>query len=381
MEIGINELAEQLTHAREEQVSTIVDALLGEGFVGITGDPLVGKSLLVNRALALIGHHHRARTVRIDLQGAYSLAKLVARWHHALLRAAAGTVATSHAAALPREFWPASTEAALLDARDLLGSAYDGALIETPAKGAKPADVAAPLEATARLARRCPVVLVIDHLEAPLLTTRHPIDPAALLWEIRAAAQSIDGFRVAVVCAPAAQPLAAGPDAAFFGDGRWLTIPSVDLTHWHAASYGSLDAAERELVRLSRGTIPSALRLLRDHRPDEDPGATFRRCAQDDQLHAARCVQHAFSLHRLGGHVLTSIAAGAGAYAATPDARSDDVAGAVEKLRLAGLLRRDPDDARGWLLVDPLVEHALRPVVPEDPPGSDPTRPRQPEWE
>jgi hypothetical protein len=55
----------------------------------------------------------------------------------------------------------------------------DAAISEQPAKGERPRDFATPINTTVKLARvsdrQC--VLMLDHLQAPLLTNRHPIDP------------------------------------------------------------------------------------------------------------------------------------------------------------------------------------------------------------
>ncbi len=368
----IDELAEALTAARRLELDRITAGMLEEGFLGVTGEALVGKTLLTGKAAAGLAHREAAWVVQVELAGAYSVAKLVARWRHALLGAVAGPVAASHAA-LPRDFWPASTERAILAARELLGDQFDAAVSEQPAKGERPRDFAKPIDTTVELARvgDRPCVLVLDHLHAPLLTNRHPIDPRDLLWQIRSAAQHVANLHVVAVCAMGSESLAAGPKAAFYGDGLWLTIAAPTPEHWRLAATTVGTSIDPEWVRLARGHVPTLLAMLRAREEGQsDAREAFRTVADTQHEHATRCLLHASSLHRLGAHVLVSIANGDGPYAGTPEARSDDVAAAVGQLRLAGLIRRDPEDDRGWLVVDPTIRWLLAQpmsVLPDDP--------------
>lgn len=348
-----------LTAARGS--SQVRDAMLEEGFLGISGEGGVGKSTLVRRAEAMLTLEGRASVVHLNLGGAYSLAKLVARWRHALLRAVAGPIAVSHASALPRESWPASTEGAMLSARSHLGRDFEAALRASPRKGERPESIRAPLDMTVALAEGGrPCVLVIDHLDAPLLSSRHPIVPRDLLWQVREAAQRTRSLRVVVVCAAGSELIAARDDAAFYGDGRWMTIRAPEPDHWASAGAAAGVPVSRDLLRLGRDHVEATLQLLRASL-EHGLGAreTFASLAGTQGEHASRCLAHANSLHRLGAHVLRSIANGEGPYEGTPDARSDDVASAVGQLRIAGLIRRDRRDSRSWEVADPLVRWRL----------------------
>lgn len=355
----LGRLREALTRARSAE--QLQGAMLEEGFLGISGDAGVGKSTLITWSEVMLTVRERATIVHVDLNGAYSLAKLVARWRHAVLRAIVGPIAASHAAGLPREYWPASTEGAMLRARSLLADQYEAALRSEPKKGERPESIEEPLDMTVELARggrTC--VLVIDHLEAPMLTSRHPLVPQDLLWQIRAAAQRVSDLHVTVVCAAGAESVAAGEDSAFYGDGRWLTIHRPAERQWEVAGAAAAVPIDPDLLRLGRGHVETTLQLIRASlERGLNAQDTFASVANSQREHAARCLAHANSLHRLGAQVLMSIANGDGPYAGTPDARSDDVATAVGQLRLAGLIRRDPRDSRGWLLVDPLVRWLL----------------------
>src|SRR5207302_10224363 len=68
------------------------------------------------------------------------------------------------------------------------------------------------------------VLLVFDHLEAPGLSFRHPLNVFDLLWSVRSASQQAVDLRVVLITRPPAVDLAAGPEAAFYGDGQWLKI-------------------------------------------------------------------------------------------------------------------------------------------------------------
>ena len=364
-------LSDALTHARGSTVEAIAEGMLEEGFLGISGDPLVGKTTLARRAAALLTHEDRAKVVWIDVEGAYSIAKLAARWRHALFTAVTGPVAASHAMALERDLWPGSTRSAVLAARQLLGDAFDASLRSSPGKGDRTANFDEVLGITVKLASQAKCVLVFDHIHAPLLTYKHPIDSDDLLWQVRAASQNAASLNVVVLCTrELAGETIAGPKGAFYGDGRWLDVQAPTRSQWQWAARQAGIEADEELLDLARGHVPTAFQLLGLARPGRKPRLAFKDAASTQHEHAARCLLHATTLHRLGAHVLVSVANGEGPYAATPEAKSGDIARAVRQLVLAGLIRRDPDDARGWILVDPLVQWLLcepMNVRPEEP--------------
>jgi hypothetical protein len=159
------------------------------------------------------------------------------------------------------------------------------------------------------------------------------------------------------VCAPGSEELASDAQAAFYGDGTWLTLTAPTAAQWTEAAASARTVVDPAWVELGHRHVPTILGMLRAREGGEtDRREAFRAVAESQHEHANRCLSHAASLHRLGAHVLISIATRAGASAGTPEARSDDVAAAVRQLLLAGLIRRDPDDARGWLLIDPAIQ-------------------------
>jgi hypothetical protein len=85
--------------------------------------------------------------------------------------------------------------------------------------------------------------------------------------------------------------------------------------------------------------------------------------AGDHTALADRTLQHARSLHRLGGHLVLATAMRRGPYEATPDAPSKDVSTAMRNLHMAGIVRRPDDPHADWELTDPRVGWVLTGVV------------------
>ena len=162
----------------------------------------------------------------LDLDGAWSPNRLAWRWARELTRAVIGTVALSHLDALSPEMWPASTRSALLQLPAQLGREV-ATLAEAPVppRGVgKPDVLDGPVQATRRLAEHKPVLLVLDHLEAPRRgRARLPR---------RRRAPMAGALRRPVHAKPARPRLhptsGTGPrrrtDAAYRLDGRWLTL-------------------------------------------------------------------------------------------------------------------------------------------------------------
>jgi hypothetical protein len=76
---------------------------------------------------------------------------------------------------------------------------------------------------------------------------------------------------------------------------------------------------------------------------------------------ARHAVQHARTLHRFGGHLLEAVARGDGPYEATPEIKGSEVAKAMIRLHLSGLVRaRAP---RGWAITDPRIKWVLTGVL------------------
>jgi hypothetical protein len=324
--------------------------------VGITGPAETGKTTLVSWALTPLEVNDALAVVRIDLDGVYSARSLARRWLRAVARATAGPVAFSHMVALPRASWPGKTRRADRLVRVVLGSDYDVVLDKDAdvrrSKGGD-ADVARALDASERLVAERPARLVIDHLEAPELS--RALDVRRLLWQVRALSQREPGLGVTLICRRGAVDLAADSDAAFFGHGTWLTIETPRPEAWHRA-LGDAELATAVLA-LTGGHVQSTLLLAQRAQQTGSIEQAFATLAVEHSPLAARAVQHAGSLHRLGPMLLRAIANDRRPYAAIPDALSRDVAAAGQRLELAGLTQRVK---RGqWRVVNPLIARAL----------------------
>lgn len=356
---------ELLTSARDEEIAALRSALDDNRVLGVAGAAEVGKTTLLRWMLARYGHETGRPIVEVDLDGAYSPRHLAHRWLRAVQRAVAGPIASSHIAALPRSMWPATTHRADHRMREVTGRLMDSLEQESAQRGwGSQSDVGFGVEATARLAAdtRGPVVLWIDHLEAPALS--RALDVRDVLWHVRAMSQEHANVRVVLTCRTPATDIAAAEDAAFYEDGTWLTIGAPAPSTWRRMDD---DVAFDEILPLTHGHVWSTLQLLerltRDRRVA--PRSAFRALAVEHGMLTARGVQHAASLHRLGPALLVAIANDRGPYEALPDVLTRDVASAARRLELAGLL--DRPRARTWRIVNPLIAECLRePRLPDE---------------
>jgi hypothetical protein len=363
--LTLGQIAQALDQARTPEAAAIASALADHRIVGISGPAESGKTTLLQRALAPRQLDAELAVVEIDLDGVSSLRHLTRRWLRGIARAVAGPVAFSHMVSLDREMWPGRTRTADHEAREILRSEYDLAL-GAHTRGKPAADeLDRALAATARLARVRPTLIVIDHLEAPELSGA--FDVRALLWSVRAVTQREKRMSVALACRPGAVSLAADEDGAFFGDGTWLTISPPRRETWRSAT----DAWERvdRICELTDGHVWSTASLIERVSRREGLRVTgaFDALAREHAPLAARCVQHAATLHRLGPTLMRGIANGLGPYQAAPDAQSRDVAAAAQRLELAGLAYRPR--RRVWRIVNPVVARALREPSPDFPAG------------
>jgi hypothetical protein len=351
------EAADRLTRARASEVSAIAAAVEDHQVVGITGPAESGKTKLLRLALVAREVSSDAAVLMVDLDGVRSSRHLAQRWLRAVARAVAGPIAFSHMVGLQRDVWPGQTRHADHEAREVLRSDYELALSARGDPG--PAGDEDPMEralaATSRLRRMRPTTVVVDHLEAPELSGA--FDVRDLLWKLRAVTQRKKDMSVVLVCRPGAVDVAADEDAAFFGDGTWLTIAPPGVEIWTFATDG-WDRIER-ICELTHGHIWSTAMLVDrvSKSPRLSAARAFATLATEQEPLAARCVQHAASLHRLGPALLLGIANGLGPYQAAPEAQSRDVALAARRLELAGLAYRPQQ--RVWRIVNPLVARAL----------------------
>lgn len=333
----------------------LVDALERERFVGVHGTAENGKSHL----LRLTSASADPETLVIALD----LAQAIDETHFAwlMLRATA-------AALVSPEEWKALTggdeirspqyERGYLAVARAFGELGEQALDETTRK----ADLAKVVQAVGEVSAERPVRLVVDHLEAPLQVPRRAIDVSDLLWTIRAEWQRRPGLQVLLAARPEAVELAAGDDAAFYGDGLWVYLDRPSGSEWQEAIDATRGGVPDYLVgvlQLSEGHVPTTMAMLADPRCSDSSGirAVFAELTAAAAPLAARCRQHARSLHRAGGPLLEAIANWLPAYAALPSLNSKEAYRCITALADAGLVCRTPD---GWTLLNPLVGAALR---------------------
>lgn len=360
-------IAEALDEVRAPMRHQIRSTLVSSDVVGLQGPAHVGKSTLLRRLL-----HARdapwGSPVLVDLDGAYSIDQLHWIILRGLARAIADPIAFSHITTLDRSVWPS---AARRDALAISRELGDLATVALDAHGAPPGlktSTGAVLEILGRMSRTRALSVVIEHLEAPSITARHPVDVGELLWQIRGVAQRRELLQVVFTARSSAVELATGPNAAFHGDGRWITLTPPDLALWTQVMDLLEEPADglATCVELTGGHVPTMIRLLADTRARTHEGAwqAFDDLSSQGIPYAARCVEHARSLHRLGGALLVQLAHADRPYSAVPSARPKEVGRALAMLAHAGLVYQPAP--RRWQVTDPLVAHALRGLLPRD---------------
>lgn len=346
-----------LAEARGGEAARIVEAVQAHRVVGILGEAEVGKTETIRQALVVSG---KSRIVPIDLDGAASddhvgflLAKRIAR---ALVGDTDFSLLSGGA------LLPSRIEGVRLRLAGLLGvDGLEEAMREWPSGRYSTAKALDALEA---LAAQQQVILWVDHLEAPRLTPRHPLDVSRLMWGVREIGQRVRGLQMVFSGREAMEAEALGVESAFHQQGKWLTIDNPSIEAWRevAERLGLSAAVAGILAEMTDGhpaTMQLALQYLGEQDSLRDPDQVLRvLTARDDGL-AARAMQHARTLHRLGGQVMVQIAYGQPPYGMDQRGRSpsQEIRKVLEKLRLAGLVRRGRPR---WRIVNPLVAFRLR---------------------
>ena len=342
---------------RSEEVDRIAEARQRHRVLGVLGEAEVGKSETIRQAIG--PSTPRRAVIELDLDGAasgrhvsFALAKEIARAH-------LGTPAFSilKVGALV----PSSIEAQRIELGELLGvDGLDEALRDWPSGSYPLGRAVAALE---RFAQMKKVILWIDHLEAPALTPRHPLDLDRLLWGFREMLQRVPEVSVVLSGRIAAEARAIGSEAAFHQQGQWLGLDNPGRAVWRdvASRLGLSEHSATELTALTRGhpsTMLLALLRMTRQASRADPSELVRELTATDPGMTARAMQHARSLHRLGGQVLIQIANGEGPYAAAQRGQSpaQEIRKVLGRLRLAGLIRHD----EAWSVVNPLLAASLR---------------------
>ena len=353
---------ERLTSTRSAAVERLAQSAREQRFTGLTGEADVGKSAILAAALAQLDPRAWA-IVQLDLDAAWSPNRLAWRWARELARAVTAPAFLSHIESLDQSMWPAATRQQLLRLPAELGEEV-ARLVEAPQpeRGVGKADALdAPAQAMLAVAEHTPTLLVVDHLEAPKAAGLSSPNAGQLLWRVRAGGQYRDTFHVLVCARPPAQELASGPEAAYHMDGRWLTLEPptpADFSHATGAQLGVSAAVVARTGGHPRATIEILDELPRSRpaSPAEIDQVIGRVASRHIDL-ARRYMQHARSVHRLGGHLLNAVAQGRGPYEATPEIDGSEVSQAMTRLHLNGLVRRT--GPREWAPADPRVAWTL----------------------
>ena len=346
-----------LAHARTTEADRIAAALRSSSIVGVLGEAEVGKTATVSQALA----QWDSDVIRLDLDSAASDSHVGFLLMKGLAKA---IVAPSDFSLLSAgALLPSSAERARTDLAQALGlDGLDEALRRWPSGNFSSSRA---MEAVERVSRRKQLVLWMDHLEAPSLTPRHPVKVGRLLWGVREVVQRQRSLRVVLTAREAFSPQLLGSRAAFHQQGGWISLDNPDEAAWREVAR-RLDlpwGVARDLAEQLRGhpaTVLQAL-LVVNRSGLAHPYALLQELvARDDGL-TGRAIQHARTLHRLGGQIMSQIALGEHPYGVSERGASSpqEVRKVLDRLRLAGLLRR----RKGWAIVNPLVEMRLRGAV------------------
>jgi hypothetical protein len=349
--------ARGLTAARLPEAEQIVDALQGGRVVGVLGEAEIGKSAVIEAALA--PREEAGELLRINLDGAAGEQQLAFRIVKQAAAAYLGATAFSLLSA--GVLVPASVENKRIELGRLIGVDGLEEAVRAWPSGTLRLDRA--LLAIERFCAERDTVVWIDHPEAPSLTLRHPLDVDGLLWALRAMQPKAERLSVVVSGRSAFESELLGPRQAFHQQGRWLTLDNPAAASWRdvGGGLGVRNDLIEELVLLTAGHPQTRLRALAAAADQEFPVGVeiIRGLASTSQPLVARTVQHAYSLHRLGGQTLAQVARGEPPYGQSQRgaAPQQEITRVLRRLRLAGLLRRDPG---GWSVVDPLVGTILR---------------------
>ena len=361
----VPQLKDALSEARRSDLAQVDEGLRRFGFTGVHGEPEVGTTSVVEVAIA----RSNQKSIRVDLDGAASDADVAWMLAHGLAR----TVISPPTLSLLSNPTMVPTEArrALVAFGERVGQRVaDFAVADLPTQDV---DVEEVLTAIARVWDQAPVppILWIDHIQAPELTSRHPVDVDALLWNVRGLQQQME-LPILVSGSKAVTQLAHGRSGAFHGDGVWVTLDRPGTSAWlHVAEALGTSAPPKEWVsematitHRHPATMLLALALYAElPKHARAPLELWQLMLSLDDGYAGRAVQHARSLHRLGGFVLDRIAHGVGPYeGAQTKAEQNDRNRAVNRLYEGGLITQPR--ARVWEVTNPLLAGRLRRDMP-----------------
>jgi hypothetical protein len=343
-----------LAAARSEEARGIRQAVQEEQVTGVFGEAEVGKTQTIQQALVA----GPTRVLRLDLRWA------AGEEHAGFLLASEIAKALEPALEPSSSACQAASTDAVQDARsrlvEVLGGGLQEALRRWPSGRYR---WPAALESLELLTHSQEVLLWVDHLEAPRLSFRHPLKLGGLLWSLSELVERSEKLRLLLSGREAAAAEVRGPHAAFAGRRRWISLQAPAPVVWRqtAELLGACGARAEQLAALTGGHPRTMLLALERIAGEQEPASAqevlAELAASDDGLEA-RAMEHARSLHRLGGQVLTQAALGQRPYATAQrgTTTTQDLSKALKRLRLAGLLRHEGR----WSVVNPLLEMRLR---------------------
>jgi hypothetical protein len=354
-----------LATSRSGEAQRISETVAKHGIMGLLGEAEVGKTQTIRQALSTL--NSRSAIIYLDFDAVASEGHV--GWRIAKQIARASTSGFDLSILSAGALVPARLERKRIELAEILGmDGVEESLREWPsgAYGPLPA-----FEALERFAITREVLIWVDHIEAPSVTARHPVDVARLLWGVRELHQRQRDIRILVSGREGIRDIVTGPKAAFHQQGQWLTLDTPQASMWR-------DVAERlkvavriakDLAVLTGGhpqTMLVALTTLAmrgDDLPRYGGEQLLAELVAHDDGVAARAVQHARSLHRLGGQVLVQVARGQKPYGSAQRgaASTQEISKVLARLRLAGLLRH----ADRWEVVNPVVAIRARGSVAE----------------
>lgn len=343
---------------RDAEVERIEQQIQARRLVGLEGEVGVGKSMLLSR---LQGRQNQAGTFPavVNLDGAWGIGRTAWLFFYAAAAAISGP-AMSHLVALDESLMPSRSRSAGFTIHNLFGSEITDAVLHG---STLPDDDDLLTHAIEVYGALSDVLLIIDHLDAPKRSARHPVDVDQLLWQVRGVHQRTRGLRLCLCGRPDAARGAHGKDGAFYGDGIWITVSPPARDVWLRVAADAWPQLNRAAMV---GRVEAILKVT--HQQPASTVAMFaqdpRRSVLDAEQAAARAferaadiaLEQARSVHRLGAHLLLELAQRQGPYAAVPGGRTE-VTRALRALRTAGLVTRH---GRGdWRLTEPLLGAAL----------------------
>lgn len=347
----------RLELARLPETERVTDAVQSSRVVGVLGEAEVGKSQTIRQALGY--STDRLAIIGLDLDSAAGEEQLAFNLVREIAGAYLGTpeFSTLKVGTLV----PASIERKRVELAELIGLAgVDEALRDWPSGRYRLVDAFGALEA---LGRNRETILWVDHLESPGLTPRHPLDLDEVLWGIRELVQRLPKLRLLLSGRVPVEARLLGSEAAFHQQGRWLSLDNPPPEVWQevASDLKLRPSTLLELTALTLGhpeTMLMALLEMSAERSSWGAGEVLQYLTSRAGALTARAMQHARSLHRLGGQVLVQVAYGQGPYAAAQRGISSpqEIRKVLGRLQQAGLIRHD----EGWVVVNPLIGMALR---------------------